>query len=82
MRNNNTSDKKKILNIFRHKQIVKNPKMQKEYAIAYNEFYALFKKNYSKYIEKINPAKVILLYKEYVYYSSSRWIEIKKYQLK
>ena len=56
--------------------------MQEEYTIACDEFYALFRKNYLKYIRKINPAKVILSYKKYVYYFPKKWIEIKKYQLR
>ncbi len=49
-----------------------NSKMQEEYAIACDEFHILFRKNYSKYIKKINSVKVIPSYKEYVYYSFSR----------
>ena len=56
--------------------------MQKKYDITCDELHAYFRKYYSKYIGKINPAKVIPPYKEYVYYSPSRWIEIKKYQLR
>ena len=55
--------------------------MQEEYAITCNEFYALFRKSYSKYIEIINPVKLTLPYEEYIYCFSSRWIEVKKYQL-
>src|SRR3954447_10507365 len=62
--------------------MVKNPEMQEEYAIACNEFYALFRKSYSKYIGIINPVKSTPPYEEYIYYSSSRWIEAKKYQLR
>jgi hypothetical protein len=51
------------------------------YAKTCNEFYALFRKSYSKYIGIINPVKLTLPYEEYVYCSSNRWIEVKKYQL-
>uniref|UniRef100_U9SN97 Uncharacterized protein n=1 Tax=Rhizophagus irregularis (strain DAOM 181602 / DAOM 197198 / MUCL 43194) TaxID=747089 RepID=U9SN97_RHIID len=53
--------------------------LKKKYDIACDKFYALFKKSYSEYIGIINPIKVILLYKKYVYYSPSKWIEVKKY---
>ena len=59
-----------------------NPETQEEYDIACDEFHALFRKSYSEYIGIINPAKVIPPYKEYVYYSPSRWIEVKKHQLR
>ena len=59
-----------------------NPETQEEYIIACDEFHALFRKSYSEYIGIINPAKVIPPYKEYVYCSTSRWIEVKKYQLR
>ena len=62
--------------------MVKNPETQEEYAIACNEFYALFRESYSKYIGIINPVKLTLPYEEYIYCSSSRWIDIKKYQLR
>ncbi len=52
--------------------MVINSETQEEYNIACDEFYALFRKNYSEYIRIINSAKVILLYKEYVYCSPSR----------
>ena len=45
-------------------------------------FYALFKKHYLQYIGIINPAKCTPPYEEYVYCSPSRWIEVKKYQLR
>ena len=76
-----TPDRKKFLGILGYNQMVKNPETQEEYAIACNEFYALFRESYSKYIEIINPVKLTLPYEEYIYYSSSRWIEVKKYQL-
>ena len=82
MRNNGTPDRKKFLGILRKGQMVINPETQEEYALTCNEFYALFRKSYSKYVKKINPAKVIPPYKEYVYYSPRRWIEAKKYQLR
>ena len=75
-------DTKKYLGILRKEQMVKNPETQEEYAIACDEFYALFKKHYSQYIGIINPAKCTLSYGEYVYYSPSRWIEAKKHQLR
>ena len=53
-----------------------------QYAKTCNEFYALFKESYLKYIGIINPVKLILPYKEYIYCSSSRWIKVKKYQLR
>ncbi|PKY56764.1 hypothetical protein RhiirA4_477287 [Rhizophagus irregularis] len=63
------------------KRKVKNPETQEEYVIAYEEFYAYFRKYYSKYIGIINPIKSTPPYEEYIYCSSSRWIEAKKYQL-
>ena len=82
VRNDGTSDRKKFLGILTIPQMKINPETQEEYIIACNEFHALFKESYSKYIGKINPAKVIPPYKEYVYCSSRRWIEAKKYQLR
>ncbi len=83
MRNDDTSDRKKFLGIFRKEQMVINPETQEEYVIACEEFYAYFRKHYSKYIGIIiNPVKLTPPYEEYIYCSSSRWIEVKKYQLK
>ncbi|CAB4435486.1 unnamed protein product [Rhizophagus irregularis] len=62
--------------------MVKNPETQEEYAIACDEFYALFKKHYSQCIGIIDPAKCTPPYEEYVYCSPSRWIEAKKHQLR
>ena len=59
--------------------MVKNFETREEYAIACNKFYAYFRKHYSKYIGIINPVKLTLLYEKYIYYSSNRWIEAKKY---
>ncbi|CAG8648060.1 5876_t:CDS:1, partial [Funneliformis mosseae] len=53
-------------------QMVKNPETQEKYAIACDEFYALFKKHYSQYIGIINLAKCTPPYEKYVYYSLSR----------
>ena len=72
MRNDGTPDRKKFLGILGYNQMVKNPETQKEYAIACNEFYALFRESYSKYIGIINPVKFTLPYKKYIYCSSSR----------
>ncbi|GES90606.1 hypothetical protein GLOIN_2v1834454 [Rhizophagus clarus] len=63
-------------------QKVKNPETQEEYVIACEEFYAYFRKYYSKYIGIINSVKLTPPYEEYIYCSPSRWIEAKKYQLK
>src|SRR6266487_5130187 len=82
VRNDDTSDRKKYLGILRKGQMVKNPETQEEYAIACDEFYALFKKHYSQNIGIINPAKSTPPYEEYVYCSPSRWIEAKKHQLR
>jgi hypothetical protein len=82
VRNDGTPDRKKFLGILRKGQMVINPETQEEYAIACNEFYALFRESYSKYIGIINPVKLALPYEEYIYCSSSRWIDIKKYQLR
>jgi hypothetical protein len=82
VRNDGTPNRKKFLGILRKGQMVINPEMQEEYAIAYNEFYALFRKSYSKYIGIINPVKLTPPYEEYINCSSSRWIEAKKYQLR
>jgi len=81
VRNDGTPDRKKFLGILTYNQMLINPETQEEYAIACNEFYALFRKSYLKYIGIINPIKLTLSYEKYVYYSSSRWIEVKKYQL-
>ncbi|POG74834.1 hypothetical protein GLOIN_2v1770884 [Rhizophagus irregularis DAOM 181602=DAOM 197198] len=67
--------------ILRKGQMVINPETQEEYVITCKEFYAYFKKHYSKYIGIINPVKLTSPYEEYVYCSSSKWIEVKKYQL-
>ena len=72
MRNDGTPNKKKFLGILRKGQMVINLEMQEEYVIACEEFYAYFRKYYSKYIGIINPVKSILSYKKYVYCSSSR----------
>jgi hypothetical protein len=72
VRNDGTSDRKKFLGILRKGQMVINPETQKEYAIACNEFYALFRESYSKYIGIINPVKLTPPYEEYIYCSSSR----------
>ena len=79
VRNDGTPDRKKFLGILGYYQKVKNPETQEEYVIACEEFYTYFKKHYLKYIGIINSVKLILLYKEYIYCSSSKWIEIKKY---
>src|SRR6266540_3129182 len=63
VRNDGIPDKKKFLGILGYNQMVKNLKMQEEYALACNEFYALFRKSYSKYIEIINSIKLTLPYK-------------------
>ena len=81
MRNDGTSDRKKFLGIFGYNQMVKNPETQEEYTKACNEFYALFRESYSKYIGIINLIKLTSLYEKYIYCSSSRWIKVKKYQL-
>ncbi|RIA82417.1 hypothetical protein C1645_881058 [Glomus cerebriforme] len=67
--------------LLRKGQMVINPEMQEEYVIACEEFYAYFRKHYSKYIGIINPVKLTPPYEEYIYCSSNRWIEVKKYQL-
>src|SRR2546429_9962935 len=82
VRNDGTPDRKKFLGILTYNQMVINPETQEEYDTACDELHAYFRKHYSKYIGKINPAKVIPPYKEYVYCSPSRWIEVKKYQLR
>jgi hypothetical protein len=83
VRNDGTPDRKKFLGILGYNQMVKNPETQEEYAIACNEFYALFRENYSKYIGIINPVKLTPPYEEYIYCGpSGTWIEAKKYQLR
>ena len=82
VRNDGTPGRKKFLGILGHNQMVKNSETQEEYDIACDEFHALFRKSYSEYIGIINPAKVIPPYEEYIYCSSSRWIEAKKHQLR
>jgi len=82
VRNDDTPDRKKCLDILRKEQMVKNPETQEEYAIACDEFYALFKKHYSQYIGIINPVKCTPPYGEYVYCSPGGWIEAKKRQLR
>ncbi|GES93775.1 cysteine protease [Rhizophagus clarus] len=77
-----TPDRKKYLGMIRENQKVINPEMQEEYAIVCDEFYVYFRKNYSKYIGIINPAKFTPPYKEYIYCSPSKWIEAKKHQLR
>ena len=52
--------------------MVINLETQKKYALACNEFYALFRKSYSKYIRIINLIKLTPPYEKYVYCSSSR----------
>ena len=58
-----------------------NPETQEEYVIVCEEFYTYFRKHYSKYIGIINPVRLTPPYKEYVYCSPDRWIEVKKRQL-
>jgi hypothetical protein len=82
VRNDGTPDRKKFLGILRKGQMVINPETQEEYAKACNEFYVLFRESYSKYIGIINPVKLTPPYEKYIYCSSSRWIEVKKYQLR
>ena len=82
VRNDGTPDRKKFLGILEYYQKVKNPETQEEYVIACEEFYAYFRKYYSKYIGIINPIKSTPPYEEYIYCSPSRWIEAKKYQLR
>ena len=77
VRNDGTPNRKKFLGILRKGQIVINPEMQEEYVIA-----CYFRKHYSKYIGIINPVNLTPPYEEYIYYSSNRWIEVKKYQLR
>ena len=81
MRNDGTPNRKKFLGILRKGQMVINPETQEEYVIACEEFYAYFRKHYSKYIGIINPVKLTSPYEEYIYCSSNRWIKVKKYQL-
>ena len=50
VRNDGTPDRKKFLGILRKGQMVINPETQEEYVIACEEFYADFRKYYSKYI--------------------------------
>ena len=50
MRNDDTPDRKKFLGILEYNQMVKNSETQEEYALTCNEFYALFRKSYLKYI--------------------------------
>jgi hypothetical protein len=50
--------------------MVKNPETQEKYAKACNEFYALFRESYSKYIGIINPVKLTLPYENNVVYGS------------
>ena len=71
VRNDDTPNRKKYLGILRKGQMVENSETQEEYAIACENFYALFRKNYSQYTGIIDPAK-----------STSRWIEAKKQQLR
>ncbi|PKK59811.1 hypothetical protein RhiirC2_871153 [Rhizophagus irregularis] len=75
------SSRKKFLGIIGYYQKVKNPETQEEYAKVCEEFYAYFRKYYSKYIGIIDPIKLTPPYEEYVYCFSSSWIEAKKYQL-
>ena len=83
VRNDGTPNRKKFLGILRKEQMVKNPETQEEYVIACEEFYAYFRKYYSKYIGIINPIKSTPPYEEYVYCGpSGTWIEAKKYQLR
>jgi len=72
VRNDGTLNRKKFLGILRKGQMVINPKTQEEYVIVCEEFYAYFRKYYSKYIGIINPVKSIPSYEEYIYYSSNR----------
>jgi hypothetical protein len=68
VRNDGTPNRKKFLSILGYNQMVKNPETQEEYAKACNdEFYALFRERYSKYIGIINPVKLTLPYEKYIY---------------
>ena len=58
VRNDGTPNRKKFLGILGYYQKVKNPETQEEYVIACEEFYAYFRKYYSKYIGIINPVKL------------------------
>src|ERR1043165_8540214 len=58
VRNDGIPDRKKFLGILGYYQKVKNPETQEEYVIACEEFYAYFRKYYSKYIGIINPVKL------------------------
>jgi hypothetical protein len=46
--------------------MVKNPEMQEEYTKVCNEFYALFRESYSKYIGIINSVKLTPPYEEHI----------------
>ena len=81
MRNNGTPDRKKFLGILSKGQMVINPETREEYIIACNEFYALFRKGYSKDIGIINPVKSTPPYEKCIYCDQRTWIGAKKYQL-
>ena len=72
VRNDGTPNRKKFLGILRKGQMVINPETQEEYVIACEEFYAYFRKHYSKYIGIINQVKLTLPNEEYIYCSSNR----------
>ena len=79
IRNNRTPDRKRFLDIFSISQIKINPKIQEKYALCINEYVDMLKKtnNYQYFIDNHNLTKW-MVYKEYINYCPSLWIEKKK----
>ena len=84
VRNNGTSNRKKFLGILTIPQTKINPETQEEYALRLNEFVDMLKKAnvYQYYIKNYNLTKWIIVYKKYIDYYPSFWIEKKKSQLR
>jgi len=61
-----------------------NPETQEEYALCLDEFVDMLKKAnvYQYYIKNYNLTKWIIVYKKYIDYYPSFWIEKKKSQLR
>ncbi|RIA79900.1 hypothetical protein C1645_745616 [Glomus cerebriforme] len=85
VRNDGTPDRKKYLGIFSLVERRINPQNQEEYDLYIDEYVNCLKKAFNKnlaqkYIKEY-LAERTTGYKEYNYYYSSNWVEMKKYQL-
>ncbi|CAG8797341.1 21479_t:CDS:2, partial [Gigaspora rosea] len=78
VKNDGTSDRKRFLSILSIPQMKINPETQEEYALRVDEFVDMLKKtnSYQYFIDNHNLTEQV--YKEYIYYYPSLWIEKKQ----